>query len=363
MKYIILLAALIGFSVSLSAQSESKWPEIDASTLDAVYFPAEVAWRNYLETDQRDIKPKMKLLYSRPTMNDRKIFGELIKYGEEWRLGANEATLITFYQPVSVGGTTINAGTYSLFATVEANAWTFHVSSETNIWGNVNRDMAKTIASAEVKSMLIKNTREALTMTFQEIDAMHTNLVVEWENTRASMPIEFNPILMDGVDQSPMDIVHFPGNSAFTNYAKGENKNIKPRIQVTYSRPQKKGREVFGEMIKVGNVWRIGANEATEIVFHEDVMVGVKEVKKGRYSMFAKLYEGSWDLILSKDYPIWGAANRDESKDATIVSIPVTLEDEVVEALSIIFEEQSSSLVNMVIAWDQTRATVPIYWK
>ena len=60
MKYIIILATLIGFSFSLSAQPESKWPELDASTLDAVYYPAEVAWRNYLDADQREVKPKMK---------------------------------------------------------------------------------------------------------------------------------------------------------------------------------------------------------------------------------------------------------------------------------------------------------------
>ena len=53
---------------------------------------------NYLEGDKRTQRPKMKLVFSRPMKNDRVIFGELVPYGKEWRLGANEATMITFYK-------------------------------------------------------------------------------------------------------------------------------------------------------------------------------------------------------------------------------------------------------------------------
>ena len=363
MKYLTLLFALAIACSTSFAQEESKWPDLDASTLDAVYYPAESAWRNYLSDDKRNLSPQIKLVYSRPMMKDRKIFGELIKYGEEWRLGANEATLITFYQPVDIGGTTINSGAYSVFALVNEKEWTFNFSSETNIWGNANRDESKTVASITVPVININDSREALTMTFQEMDERNANLVVEWDKSRAIVPIGFNPILMDELDPSPMDMAHYPRKSAFTNYLEGEDKNIKPKIQVTYSRPQKKGRTIFGDLLKEGSIWRIGANEATEVVFFQDVKVGNTEVKRGRYAMFAKLNGSTWDIILSKDYPIWGAANRDESKDAYSVTIPVTKDSEVVEALSIIFEEKSDNSTNMIIAWDQTRATIPVSWK
>lgn len=361
MKYIITTVLVLVASTIFLAQ-ESKWPKLDPSVLDTEYFPAEAAWRNYLSEDKRNISPQAKVVYSRPLKKGRKVFGELVKYGEEWRLGANEATLVTFYQPVDIGGSTVNAGTYSLFATVNPNSWTFHLSSETILGGNANRDMNKTVASVEVKSNASKVDREALSMTFQEVDDRNINLVVEWEKTRASMPISFTPIMMNDIDPSPMDMAHYPPKIAYRNYLEGDERNLAPKIQVTYSRPQKKGRNIFGDLLKEGSVWRIGANEATEILLHQDVSVGGSELKKGRYAMFAKLNGANWDIIFSKDYPIWGAANRDEKKDAVIVRVPVTTDDEVVEALSIIFEEKSSTSCDMVIGWDRTRATIPFSW-
>ncbi len=360
MKQIITFAILFMASIFAIAQDESKWPELDESILDQAYYPSEVAYRNYLGSDERNIQPKLKIVYSRPKMKERKIFGGLLKFGEEWRFGANEATLITFYQPVEVGGTEIDPGTYSIFALINEKTWTFKLSSETNIWGNANRDMTKDVASATVNTIQIPNAREALTMTFQEIDDKLVNLVVEWEKTRVILPISLNPILMDDLDPSPMDVAHYPGNSAFSNYLEGDARNVKSRIQVFYSRPQIKGRTIFGDLLKMGTVWRIGANEATEIVFFEDVKIGDTSIKKGRYSMFAKINKTNWDIIFSKDYPIWGEANRDISKDVAVVNVPVTMESEVVEALSMIFEEQSPTLVNLVIGWEKTRATIPI---
>ncbi|WP_235297097.1 DUF2911 domain-containing protein [Portibacter marinus] len=342
---------------------DSKWPSLDASTMDAEYYPAEVAWRNYLSEDKRNITPKMKVVYSRPMMKDRKIFGNLVPYGEEWRLGANEATMITFYQPVDFGGQTVNQGTYSLFVVPEAGQWTFHLSSEMGIWGSANRDKSKTVASATVKTEDVEEPREALAMAFQEVDDLTANLIVEWEKTRAVLPIAFNPVILQGIDASPMDMAHYPRNSAFNNYAESEDKKADPIIQVIYSRPQKNDRDIFGGLLKEGEVWRIGANEATEVVFYKDVKIGEKELRRGRYAMFAELNGDTWDVIFSKDYPIWGAANRDESKDVASVTVPVYQEDEVVEALAIIFEEKSETSADMIIGWDKTRATVPVSWE
>ena len=68
-------------------------------------------------------------------------------------------------------------------------------------------------------------------------------------------------------------------------------------------------------------------------------------------------------MIFSKDLPAWGAANRDESKDVGRTNVSLKSDSEVVENLSIIFEEKSDKLVHMVVAWDQTRAELPITFK
>ena len=60
-----------------------------------------------------------------------------------------------------------------------------------------------------------------------------------------------------------------------------------PKVRVTYARPQKKGRKIFGELLKYGERWRLGANETTEITFFNDVTINGTKVRKGKYGIFA----------------------------------------------------------------------------
>lgn len=360
----IILIIIISFCAMLVTAQDDKprFPDVDKSVMDRVYYPQEVAYRNYLSEDKRTMSPKIKLDYSRPLKKDRVVFGTLVPFGSEWRIGANEATEITFYNPVGIGDGTIPAGSYTLSALVNEDHWIVNFSSERNIWGNANRDQSKTVASLKVMTQTATEAQEALSITFQEVDDRTVNLVIQWDKTRVSVPIHMNPVNFSSTDASPMDMVHYPDNSRFQNYLDADKKEgAAPKIKVSYARPHKKGRTVFGELLKTGDVWRIGANESTEIVFFNNVKIGTTEIRRGRYAMFAELTsDNSWDIIFSSDLPTWGAANRDESKDVAKVSIPVTKESEIVEALAIIFEEQSNNQVNLVIAWDQTRATMPI---
>lgn len=360
MKQLFLLIALGMMTLAINAQEESRWPDVDKSIMDAVTYPTAAQWRNYSTGDERTIEPQIRVVYSRPMKKDRDIFGGLVPYGSEWRLGANEASTITFYAPVRIGETSVNAGTYTIFATPEKDNWTFHISSQRGIWGNANRDESMTVASLNVPASTIKKTKEELSMAFQKIDENEVHLVVAWENKQASLPINFNPIMFRSVDVSPMDKVHYPAKSAYTNYLEGDEKNMKPQIEILYSRPAKKGRNIFGELLKEGDIWRIGANESTEITFMQNVMISGIEIPRGRYAMYAELHKDKWELIFSKDLPSWGNANRDMVQDFARVSVPITQEEEVVENLSIVLEDGDGGMVNMVIAWDTTRATATI---
>ena len=359
MKKVLILLFVLGACITGYSQ-ESKWPKVDVSAMDAEYYPANVAWRNYLGPDERNKTPKIKVVYSRPKKKDRDIFGALVPYGKEWRLGANEATEITFYQSVDIGGATVSPGTYTMSAMVNEDNWIVNFSSQRGIWGSDNRDASKTVASIKVNTTTAKDAAEALSMSFREIDEQKAHMTIQWDMTRVEIPIGFNPVIFSGDDVSPMDMAHYPGKSAYTNYLKGEEVNIKPKIQVVYSRPYKKGRNVFGDLLKTGDVWRVGANQSTEVVFYEDVKIGDLKLSKGRYALYAKIKDGSWDMIFSKDIPAWGANNRDESKDVGKYNVSLKSDPEVVENLSIIFEEKSDNLVHMIIAWDTTRAELPI---
>lgn len=363
MKSILSILLVTIFALGASAQEKSKWTGVDASNLDAEYYPAQSAWRNYLQGEDRNMTPKIKLLYSRPLKKDRDIFGALIPYGKEWRLGANEANEITFYQAVDIGGTTINRGTYTMFATPNENDWTITFSSQRGLWGAANRDASKTVASMTVPSSRSDQPVEMLSMAFREIDEQTAHLTIQWDRTKVELPIAFNPVLFSGADKSPMDMVTYPEKAAYTNYLEGSEKEITPKVQVLYSRPYKKDRVIFGELLKVGDIWRVGANQSTELVLMQDAMVGDLELKRGRYAVYAELMEGSWDMIFSTDLPAWGNANRDESKDVGRTNIKTYNEDEVLENLTIIFEEKASDKVHMSIGWDTTRAELPITFK
>ncbi|HEY0678622.1 MAG TPA: DUF2911 domain-containing protein [Chitinophagaceae bacterium] len=132
-----------------------------------------------------------------------------------------------------------------------------------------------------------------------------------------------------------------------------EGKNVK----VTYGRPYKKGREVFGGLEKYGKVWRTGADEATEITFANDGTFGGQPVKAGTYTLFTIPEKNEWTLILNSQLGQWGAYEYDKhkSKDVLQVKVPVKNLETPVEQLTIRFAGS-----DMIIEWDKTQVSVPV---
>jgi len=142
-----------------------------------------------------------------------------------------------------------------------------------------------------------------------------------------------------------------------------QDKATEPAVaRVIYSRPQKNGRLIFGDLVEYGKVWRLGANEATEIEFFRSVKIGDKKVEKGRYTLYAIPAEDTWTIILNKDNDTWGAFKYDEQKDVLRTSVPVQKLTEGVEALAMTFEKSDSGC-NLIIAWDNIKASLPINLK
>lgn len=159
------------------------------------------------------------------------------------------------------------------------------------------------------------------------------------------------------LDKSSMDISYYPSNYPIL---KIQNKVTEsPVARVIYSRPLKQGRIVFGELVEYGKVWRLGANEATEIEFYSDVKIGGKKISKGRYTLYAVVNEKNWVIILNKDTDVWGAFKYDSKNDVTRIEVPVEKTEEVAEAMSMVFEKSISGM-NLIIGWEQVRVTLPI---
>ncbi|MDX1907093.1 MAG: DUF2911 domain-containing protein [Bacteroidia bacterium] len=151
---------------------------------------------------------------------------------------------------------------------------------------------------------------------------------------------------LPGLDKSPADIAYF---------RKGDS----PMVKVIYSRPLRNGRTIFGDVVKYGDVWRTGANEATEIRFYQDVTFGGKSVKAGTYSLFTIPGEQTWTVILSSDLDIWGAYRYNKTKDVVRVDVPAGKTASAVEAFTIAFKKEDGN-ARMILAWDAVMVEVPV---
>jgi hypothetical protein len=159
------------------------------------------------------------------------------------------------------------------------------------------------------------------------------------------------------VDKSPMDVSYYPNNYPIL---KIQNRATEPlAVRILYSRPQRQGRKVFGELVEYGKVWRLGANEATEIEFYKDVKIGGKKVSKGRYTLYAIASENVWTMIINKDTDTWGAFKYDSKKDVLRTDVVAQKTDEVVESMSMFFEKSGSG-ISLIIAWEQLKVALPI---
>ncbi len=159
------------------------------------------------------------------------------------------------------------------------------------------------------------------------------------------------------VDKSPMDMSYYPAGYPVQ---KIQDKATEPLIaRVIYSRPQKNGRIIFGELIEYGKVWRLGANEATEIEFYQNVKIGNTKIKKGRYTLYCIPYAEKWTLIINKENDTWGSFKYDEKKDIMRFDAPVQKQTEINDSFSMMFEKSTTGFT-LTILWDDIKTTLPI---
>ena len=185
LKKLFALPILLLIGLGVQAQS---WVPVDKSPLDQIYFPVD-----YPSVKIRNPKEvlRMRIIYSRPFKNNRELFGsDIVPYGKVWRLGANEATEIEFFTPVTIGGKKVPKGRYTLYAVPEEKNWTFVINKETDIWGAFKYDQAKDIVRASVPVKDLTEAIESLTINFVKT-TNGVNLVAGWDKKSAALPITF----------------------------------------------------------------------------------------------------------------------------------------------------------------------------
>lgn len=146
-----------------------------------------------------------------------------------------------------------------------------------------------------------------------------------------------------GLDKSPLDMIQFPGNRGESQWAR-----------ILYSRPQLNGRDI-SNLVPEGKVWRMGANESTELTLYLPMKIGGTSISKGSYTLYAIPFENEMTLIINKATNVWGAYSYKKELDVIRVKAPLKEVEESLEAFSMIFDKEESGMV-LHMGWGNYRA-------
>jgi hypothetical protein len=126
--------------------------------------------------------------YGSPRAKGRKIYGELVPFGQVWRTGANEATALVTPVDLTIGGTTVPAGSYTIFTIPNKDKWTLIISKKTGEWGTDYPGQANDLARVDMKVSALPSPVENFTLSFEKAGS-GANLNIDWDTTRASVMV------------------------------------------------------------------------------------------------------------------------------------------------------------------------------
>src|SRR5579872_6100549 len=126
--------------------------------------------------------------YSSPRMKGRKIYGELVPFGQVWRTGANEATTFVTSADVSVGGTNVPAGSYTIFTVPNADSWKLIINKKTGEWGIPYKYESDELARVDMKVSKLPSPVEDFKISYAK-SGNGCTMHIDWETTRASVDI------------------------------------------------------------------------------------------------------------------------------------------------------------------------------
>lgn len=167
--------------------SVNPYAPVDISPMDMSYFPAD--YPKLKMAKATTAPPLARVVYSRPHLEGRHIFHEVLKYEEPWRLGANEATELDLYSDATIQDKKIKNGRYILYCIPHKDSWTIVLNSNIDSWG-LEPDPSKDIARFTVPVMKTNVSIEYFTMVFEKKET-GAELVMAWDDAEVRLPIQF----------------------------------------------------------------------------------------------------------------------------------------------------------------------------
>lgn len=170
------------------------------------------------EVKQELALSEVTLSYSRPSAKGRKVFGDLVPYGQIWRTGANASTKLTFTEDVKIEGNNLKAGTYALYSIPGEKEWTMIIHSNTRLRalaGNVYKP-EDDVFRFKVTPGKTSNYVETFTIGFGDITTNTAKLILSWENTEVKFGIEFD--VDSRMNEQIAKLLAAPGGMSHQNY-------------------------------------------------------------------------------------------------------------------------------------------------
>lgn len=165
------------------------------TTLFAVKMPAQVKLPapSPLQTLKQEVGlGNIEIIYSRPGAKGRKVFGDLVPYGQLWRTGANEATRITFSEPVEIGGKKIDSGSYVLYCIPNVDVWEIILNKGLQNWGTESYSENKDVVRFKIVPLKNKISVETFTIQLNEIKPESCTIELLWEKKIIRIPVIFS---------------------------------------------------------------------------------------------------------------------------------------------------------------------------
>ncbi|MBK8967093.1 MAG: DUF2911 domain-containing protein [Lewinellaceae bacterium] len=136
------------------------------------------------------------------------------------------------------------------------------------------------------------------------------------------------------------------------------------KVDVEYSRPSKKGRVIFGDLVPYGEMWRTGANASTKVTFSDKVTVGGKELNKGTYALYTIPGQKEWTIIFYSNTSYWGTPEEKDFKEEEVAArftVPaITMENANVESFTIGIDNLKNDGAELYLLWENTYVGIPI---
>ena len=131
-------------------------------------------------------------------------------------------------------------------------------------------------------------------------------------------------------------------------------------IELSYSKPNMRGRNIFGDLVPFGAVWRTGANNATTLTFSDEVNIGGTKIPAGKYGLLSVPGASEWTIIISKQTDVTSPSAYQQNMDVVRLNVPAVSLPFAIESFMITFEKIRSNELDLMILWDQTMVSFPI---